>query len=260
MQLTPDGVIKLDERDASPPARATTTSWQLRANEHHARYAQHASARAAAHAWISKACRSCICRGCPFRSAPSARAASCSRARPFHPQRRAVRAALLLEHRAERGSHFRADVLQPARPRSRGRVALPHATHSATSLQFNYLPNDSVAERRPQPLQPRARHEAAARPALLHRRGNGERLALLRGFRAGPGRHERRLRRAARAASAIATSTGARGAKSSSSRPSTSDLAEARPALCAPAAPRRRRGFRLGPGRARCATASIPRS
>ena len=63
---------------ASPPARERHVVAAARGRASRSTRAR-ASARAAARAWTSRACRSCTCRGCRSRSAPSARAASCSR-------------------------------------------------------------------------------------------------------------------------------------------------------------------------------------
>ena len=143
LKLTPQGVLGLKGvtfttcpvNDESLGAQGAGASRSTRATR---------SAPGATRRSTSWACRSCTCRGCRFRSATSARAASCSRASATPPRRGAARGAVLLEHRAERGLHLRAD-------RSTASAASTWAATCATSpqsqrgeLDWNYLPDDSV--------------------------------------------------------------------------------------------------------------------
>ena len=66
------------------------------------------------------------------------------------------------------------------------------------SFEFNYLPNDDVADRDRSRVTLEPRRRAARRMALAHRRHRRQRHRLLRGLRARPGRHQRAVRRAPR--------------------------------------------------------------
>ena len=119
------------------------------------------------------------------------------------------------------GPHVRAGLLRRARPRCRRRVPLPHRDTRKARFRSTTCRDDQRNRRLAPSLQARPRGRAAARHPLHRGCAERERHQLFRGFRAGPGRHERRLPRALRAAAAIATSTGCSQPKRRTSRRST---------------------------------------
>ena len=75
---------------------------------------------------------------------------------------------------------------------------LRYLTHRQRgTFEFNYLPDDDIADRDRSRFTLNARRRAAGRMALPHRCHRRQRHRLLRGFRARPGRHQRAVRRTA---------------------------------------------------------------
>ena len=180
------------------------------------------SARAAMRTSISWAYRSCICRGCPFR---------CRRERKsgfLFPtigntslQRPGALGPLLLEHRAERRLHVRADRVQPRRCRPRRRPALPHREPARRArLELSAL--RQVLRRQPQPRA--ASPTSADLPddwRLTRQRRERERSVST--SRISPRARKAPAPPSSSAAppSPTATSTGASTARRSNTRPST---------------------------------------
>ena len=180
----------------------------------------------------SRACRSCTCRGCPFRSATSARAASCSRASATPP-------AAACSSRCRTTGTSRRTWTSPFEPTeyTRRGIDLGGDLRFMTAsqhgeLDWNFLPCDSTSapERqrrrglRRQP-QPRASHDVTELPddfRLTVEGGERQRHALLPGLLPGSGGHQHGLPRAP-ATLLLSRRALARGcAGRSSTRPSTS--------------------------------------
>ncbi len=178
MQMTPEGLIKLDTASFTTCPRDDVVV-AAAAEQHRARHA-HAHRHGSRHARVDF-------KGVPIMYlavdvVPSGNERKSGFLFPTCwaiPTRggAAVRPSYYCEHAPKRGSHLRADVQLPrvaASISTATRATSASATN--TKLEFSYLPNDGVLNRRPQSLLPAERERAAGRSALLRRRGDGQRL------------------------------------------------------------------------------------
>ena len=183
-------------RDASPPARSTTTSWQhRRADDIVARHAHAASARGTRRAVEFKGVPILYL---PWMSFPLGSERKSGFLFPTlghtDARRPAALGALLLEHRAERGPDLRAHRLQSRAASTSAATCACSRSARAASSSVNFLPNDDVAHRD----RSRFKLENVGKlPGDLRFHvdaGNVSDTQLLRGLRQRPGRHERAVR------------------------------------------------------------------